>query len=521
VVVPDKTIMPDRREIDARECGGWIMRNVGYGGFVACALVVIAPLTCSMPASAADMPVKAPPAPAAAYDWTGFYIGANVGYSVGRNHASEILADSGGSPITSQSFTLAPAGWLGGGQIGYNWQAAPHWVLGVEADWQWTGGKDSVCISACLVDFLTVEQRLRWLATLRARLGYARDGWLWYVTGGGAWGHVTETDALFFFTPGTATSSRTKGGWTIGGGVETALAGAWTAKLEYLYVGIGSTTDILAGVVNPGGTATETITKNERDHIFRVGLNYRFGGIAAASPVYAAKSPAAIYKAPPPPAVAYNWTGFYLGGNVGYSVGRNHSSESQVAADNSSQSFTLGPAGGLAGGQIGYNWQPAANWVFGVEADWQGTGQKDSVCLFVCDPFNGLTVQQKLDWVATLRARIGYARDGWLWYVTGGGAWGRVTESDVLLLSGMATTARFAHTNSGWSAGSGIETVLAGNWTAKFEYLYVDLGDTRDTFAFCPISPLCGSETVTKQVRDHIFRVGLNYRFGGPLVARH
>jgi outer membrane immunogenic protein len=494
------------------------MRNVGYGGFAACALVVIAPLTCSMPASAADMPVKAPPSAAPIYEWTGFYAGGNLGYSVGRNHSSE--RNSTNLVFSAQSFTLGPAGGLAGGQIGYNWQPAVNWVFGIEADWQWTGQKDSVCITTCggaggATGFsLTVEQKLHWFATLRGRIGYARDGWLWYVTGGGAWGGVTENDELL--QAGILTTARfaqTKGGWTLGGGIETALAGNWSAKLEYLYVDLGSTTDSLR-FLNEGIPDTQTISKAVRDHLIRLGLNYRFGGSSAADPVRA-KTARAVYKAPSALATS-NWTGFYLGGNVGYGVGRNHGSETASGLANTTQSFALGPAGGLAGGQIGYNWQPAANWLLGIEADWQWTGQEDLVCVSQCT-IGRLTVEQKLHWLATLRGRIGYAREGWLWYVTGGGAWGRVTENDAVVSVGQLTAASFSHTKGGWTVGSGVETALAGNWSAKLEYLFVDLGSTTDAFAFNAVS----TETITKQVRDHIFRVGLNYRFGGPVAARH
>jgi outer membrane immunogenic protein len=502
------------------------MRSAEHGGFLAGALVAITSLTAAMPAGAADIPAKAPViAPAAAYNWTGFYLGANVGYSVGRNHGSELSTIPPGPPFSNQSFTLGPAGWLGGGQIGYNWQA-DHWVFGIEADWQGTGQKDSICISTCSSDgFLSVEQKLHWLATLRARIGYARDGWLWYVTGGGAFGRVTEDDALRNLGTGpvAASFSHSKGGWTAGAGVETALTGNWTAKLEYLYVDLGSTTDAFT-LASDSGVLTQTITKQVQDHIIRLGLNYRFGASAAAVPAYAARAPSAIYKAPPPAVVAYNWTGFYLGGNAGYGVGRNHSNEIfglDLSPPISRQSFTLGPAGWLGGGQVGYNWQPGTNWVFGAEADWQWTDQKDSVCITVCVPSLSLAIEQKMDWLATLRARIGYARDGWLWYMTGGGAWGRLTENDALFYAGSLTTRSFAQTKSGWTVGSGIETVLAGTWTAKLEYLYVDLGRTTDTFAFCPFVDLCASQTVTKDVRDHIFRAGLNYKLGGPLVARY
>lgn len=474
-------------------------------------------------ASAADgpaVPARKVAPPVTAYNWSGFYLGGNVGYGVGRNQASEILVAPPNPPLSSQSFTLGPAGWLGGGQIGYNWQTG-NWVFGIEADWQWTGQKDSVCITFCVPNTsLIVTQEFHWLATLRARIGHARDGWLWYLTGGAAWGRVTQDDVLTFPNAlETASFSHTQGGWTIGGGVETALAGAWTGKLEYLYVDLGSTTDAFT-LFSGEALFTQTIVKPVREHIIRLGLNYRVGGGAAGSAVYA-KVPNTISKAPPAVMVS-NWAGFYLGGNVGYGVGRNHGNETHTSLNGAlSTQFTLGPAGWLAGGQAGYNWQ-RGNWVFGVEADWQWTGQEDSVCVTVCTSFSTLTLAQEIEWFATLRGRIGYARDGWLWYVTGGGAWGRVTETDALFqVTTPLTAARFTHTKGGWTIGGGVETALTGNWSAKFEYLYVDLGRTTDVFSY-PLQGGTAAETITKQVHDHIYRVGLNYRFGDlrPVISR-
>jgi outer membrane immunogenic protein len=505
------------------------------------------------PVLAADMAVKAPPparpVPAPVYSWTGFYIGGNVGYSVGRNKATDLFAPANPGNTPPESFTLSPAGWLGGGQIGYNWQPTSNWVFGIEGDWQWTGQKDSVCIFACLVGAgpppgqilgLTVDQQIRWLATLRGRVGYAQQGWLWYVTGGAAWAGLRENDT--FFTGSTSLGTRqasgslsdTRSGWTLGGGVETALVGNWSAKLEYLYVGLGDITNAFAFPNPPGATFFETVHTQVHDHIVRVGLNYRFGGDTIVAPTYGASAPIApIYKAPPPPrpaptVLAYSWTGLYVGGNFGYSVGRNRVGENAVnpfAIPTFAQSFTLSPAGWLGGIEVGYNWQTTPNWVVGVEADWQGTNQKDSVCLDEClipGPF--ITVEQQIRWLATLRGRAGYAQQGWLWYVTGGGAWGSVRENDVLSDDSAVPPAvvSFSQTRSGWALGAGVETALAGNWSAKAEYLYVDLGTTTHTFGFTgSVAAATLTETINTRVRDNIFRLGLNYKFGALGVANY
>jgi outer membrane immunogenic protein len=113
------------------------------------------------------------------------------------------------------------------------------------------------------------------LTTLRARAGYVFDNWLFYATGGWAYSKVTFTDAVTSITAGPlgpSSISSNRSGWTVGAGVEYGIAGGWSAKLEYLYVDLGS----VAGVLGP--TALITTNHTLTDQIVRVGINYRFGG---------------------------------------------------------------------------------------------------------------------------------------------------------------------------------------------------------------------------------------------------
>jgi outer membrane immunogenic protein len=263
-------------------------------------------------ARAADMRaiVKAPPPPA--LTWDGFYAGINAGFGVSRNGT----VDSGfftvpGIPVDSlpfrEQFQHSPAGWIAGAQVGYNAQFMSGLLLGVEADFQWTGQKDTVCIFSCgsnSVGFFNLggagdtsrllhTQKLDWLATARARVGFATNAWVWYLTGGAAYGRVQDTlDFTSAFIPGppnpfpaggSGAFARNKLGWTAGGGVETRLWGNWSAKLEYLYVDLGSkseTLDIafpLFGIPQLPSRFNITTTTYLRDHIVRAGLNYRFG----------------------------------------------------------------------------------------------------------------------------------------------------------------------------------------------------------------------------------------------------
>ncbi len=228
-------------------------------------------------ASAADLPRKAPvyTPPAPVWTWTGFYIGVNAGGGVGRDPTTQMDATTGRAV---GSFSMSPAGFIGGGQIGYNYQFAPNWLIGVEGDVQGASQKDTSCVGAGCTDpgnasYFTAEQKLKWFATARARFGYTNGDWLWYVTGGGAWGEVHNDFRVF--TPADAAGSAdfNQSGWVVGGGVETHLGGGWTAKLEYLYLDLGSYTDV---VPDPLTGHTFTMTSDVRDHVIRVGLNYKF-----------------------------------------------------------------------------------------------------------------------------------------------------------------------------------------------------------------------------------------------------
>jgi outer membrane immunogenic protein len=278
-------------------------------------------------------------------------------------------------------------------------------------------------------------------------------------------------------------------------------------------------------------------------------------GLAAlvvAAPAMAADLPAApVYKAPAVvPMQIYDWTGFYVGLNGGYSWGRS-------ASDFTFTGFPLFSAtqnlnGWVAGGQAGYNWQFNRNWIFGVEADLQATGQKGTLNAVagpacVVTPGAGApttttcttstaSLEQKLPWLGTGRLRLGFLpNDHWMLYVTGGVAVGEV-ETDASLttttttsfsINGVtfpgATTTALALANAnttrvGWTVGAGTEWVISGPWTAKLEYLYVDLGNVSNTFV--GVGPI-PTVTTSSHVTDNIVRVGLNYRFGSPVVARY
>jgi outer membrane immunogenic protein len=255
--------------------------------------------------------------------------------------------------------------------------------------------------------------------------------------------------------------------------------------------------------------------------------------LTLASPALAADlSP--LYKAPPPPAPIFSWTGFYAGVNIGYSWGNSDTTAafSGIAAPASS-SFSMD--GVIGGGQIGYNWQ-SSNWVFGLEADIQGSGQNGStgfVCpAGVCTPGTAVpgilpvflpgppvftNLSQRLDWFGTVRARLGTTiTPTFLAYVTGGLAYGEVDTNGTVTSGGLAGGFSSSATNAGWTVGGGIEAQLSGNWTGKIEYLYMDLG-TVSGGPFPTLIPALGggflAGSFSSHITDNIVRVGLNYKF--------
>jgi outer membrane immunogenic protein len=225
------------------------------------------------PAFAADMAVKAPPAPPPpAWSWTGFYVGANAGYGWGVNNSPVSYTNNLGVTVTSSGPDAK--GGFGGGQIGYNWQTGAA-VLGIEADIQGAGLRNTV--SGITSDGLTLfsgTQKLNWFGTVRGRLGYAFNRTLVYVTGGYAGGHVSDTVLLTGVgVSDLLTGSPRHNGSTIGGGLEYLIAKNWSAKAEYQYIDLGH--ESLFGV-STGGTPVTTSSIRNRFNTVRVGLNYHF-----------------------------------------------------------------------------------------------------------------------------------------------------------------------------------------------------------------------------------------------------
>jgi len=208
-------------------------------------------------AFAADVVTQEPVA--STYNWTGLYLGAQAGYEWARTS----YTFSNGVP--NGSFT--PSGFVGGVYVGYNYQLDTPLVVGVEGDIEYADVKDS--FNNPFGGSSAGSADLRWQGSVRARVGYAFDRFLPYVTGGVAFGNFRFEGGP---DPATLQSwTKTKTGWTIGAGVEYAFADKWSARVEYRYTDFGTASGNLA----PSFPFVSE-TMKVRDHAVRVGVSYKF-----------------------------------------------------------------------------------------------------------------------------------------------------------------------------------------------------------------------------------------------------
>jgi outer membrane immunogenic protein len=300
-------------------------------GRLAVALSVLSVSSAAAIAADLSLPPRpyAPYAPAyyhsaVVYEWTGFYVGLSAGGGFGlggiHNNVTSALcsvafiglgcdldqASSAAVAAVPGGFDTHPSGFIGGGQIGYNYQMG-WFVWGVEADFSGAdiGGSASKTVRATGLDLIapavivntatgTANQKLDWLGTLRGRVGFVPfTPLLVYATGGLAYGHVSidttlSETATVTGVPGvcpcsatsTASTSSTQFGWTAGGGVEWMFAPHWSLKAEFLYYNLGTVSTNMTLVQLNGGVPFTTIgitsTANVKGDIARGGINYRF-----------------------------------------------------------------------------------------------------------------------------------------------------------------------------------------------------------------------------------------------------
>jgi outer membrane immunogenic protein len=236
-------------------------------------------------AVAADLPAVAPvpppvyvPSPPLIYNWTGFYIGGNLG--VGWNGGN--FSDSVGNSFTPNT----SAQFLGGGQVGLNYQFNNGVLVGVEADFDWLANNtnsntiglvNNLNTPAPTGSTASATVNNRWLTTLTGRFGWAWDRVLLYGKGGGAWVGSTNPTLAINGAPVAISTNNSNWGWTAGLGAEWAFWGNWSARIEYDFVGLNNQSFVLPASVGGLPAGDQFASNNRNIQMVNVGVNYKFG----------------------------------------------------------------------------------------------------------------------------------------------------------------------------------------------------------------------------------------------------
>lgn len=498
--------------------------------------------------------LEAAPAPSS---WTGFYAGLDVGLQSIQTDIDKTAGLFGGFPV---DFTGAPttypasgAGPRVGGYLGYNWHFAPRWLTGVEADLGWS--RNNITLNGILLpgSFPLVSNSAntsfttgtRWDGSARVRAGYLiTPSSLIYVTGGAAWQNFQSTLNSSPCLPGflgtcfapafSDTNSTTRIGWTIGGGLETALWSQWVLRAQYRYSDFGSANFSNSNSVNVltinGVVGTPLVTSyNEklRTNTATLGLAYKFGDLLPSSDL-----PVPIFMKAPRVTPVTNWTGAYGGFDVGL-----RAAQTKLTTDSFffptgfllTDSATSEPFNGTAfrfGGYAGLNWQFAPTWVTGAEGDFGWAGKTVAYSgIFVPGVFasglSGEAISVHTTWDSSVRGRFGYlATPDVLLYATAGVAWQHFESSETCPATQCGSLIGFNNksTRLGPTAGGGIELALLNNLRLRGEYRYANFGSASYTSSTLTNGELIGtSYHVTMQTHTVLF--GLAYLINGQMLA--
>ena len=371
-----------------------------------------------------------------------------------------------------------------------------------------------------------------WDTSVRARLGYlAAPDLLLYAAGGATWTRrevsascagplapVSLCPSVLF--PGigvlgnrTQSASDILVGWTAGGGLEWRVAASWILRGEYRYSQYQSTDFTFFGTTGVNAEQFR-FSVDQQTHTAYLGLSYLFPAGAVASALVPTRAPI------PRRNLGYNWTGFYLGPHIGgaWTSTELFDPTANLGSPNLPGSvFRVDADGFIAGGQVGFNYQAGA-WVLGIEAQGAWANATGSILPNSFPPPFDTTIRLRsnIDWLATVTGRVGLPLGSSLPYVKGG--WALAGESyaaDVTMLGASIPISDANGTRSGWVIGAGVEWAIAGLWTARLEYSFMDFGtDTRSiTAAGAPTTPF------DVDLKVHSFTFGLNYRFGPALIA--
>jgi outer membrane immunogenic protein len=420
-------------------------------------------LLAAAPAIAADqtihLPVKAPQA-ASVPEWSGFYVGADIGYALANEN--DAFDPAFGPLFGFTSTNIFGASGISGGVLGgYNLMVAPRWLAGVEGDWSGQDIKSSL-VSNVVGTEASIAAKQTWAASLRGRVGYlATPGTLVYGTAGWAWSRLGLTINLAGVL--TASAASAISGPQIGIGMETVIAANWRARLEYLHTfynsgSFDSATFGISGIKPSVGLG-------------RFALVYQFGPATHASVSW----PAAT--------IVSNWTGFYVGGSIGGAV-----ATGKLTVPNAFDVDGVGLAGPLPSVLVGYNYQFAPRWLVGVEAELAPSVRSTDF---------------KLGWLGAARARLGYLMTPNT-MIFGTAGWVG-TALDDIIYSGVVVLP--AQRINGMEVGGGIEAALNDAWSARFDYQYAIMKTMTVTL------PTPATPTASVEPRGQSGRIALVRRF--------
>ncbi|KRR20526.1 hypothetical protein CQ14_10890 [Bradyrhizobium lablabi] len=468
-------------------------------------------------APAADLPVKAKPIVAAGLDWSGVYIGAHAGYGGGM---MDWMSIQPGADFVAR-------GPLAGGQVGINKQLG-SFVFGLELDGSWADIKGTGVVSFSGPVFggsfdARSTSKIDGLVTFAGRAGIAADRWFVFAKGGISAAHErhdfggtssTLVGGVVVTQTASMSGSEIRYAPMLGFGAEYALAGSWSVLAEYNYHHFGNAAARLTGTIAGNNRVDEAI------HVAKLGVNYRFGGIAVDPSI-----------APVPAVPATLWTGAYIGAQGGYGWGQTRSPDVlNVLPANDQPHFDT--SGWIAGGTIGVNAQ-SGRFVIGVEGEILATGIKGNYdrSLAAGPAVINATYTSRIDWLALATARAGFVvGDQWMLYGKGGLAIAEEQHSAAALQSvpGISVAIDFAGkaVHTGAVIGAGAEYAFAPNWSVKAEYDYikmfaqqVQLSGTASGGPFGAASQF--GVTASKINQDlHLVKFGVNYHFNSqPVVA--
>ena len=307
------------------------------------------------------------------------------------------------------------------------------------------------------------------------------------------------------------------------------LSANWLFRAEYLYYALDGTTitgTCAAAGAGCGAFATSTATYRFGDldiHTARIGLSYKFGG---AGGVYAQA----------PLAAAGGWTGFYAGAHAGWGFTSSETATGSAATPAGvaiivARPYDVSADAPVFGIHLGYNWQLAPSWVVGVEGDWTGTGLRGFQSGPVTAGPGAIAVgtsgashmQRDVNWLASVRGRLGYTWANNMVYATGGVAW---VDYDVsgdanppaFLVACCAFAATGSSSQTGWTIGGGYETMILQKWMLRAEYLYyafdgITISGPCTLLAVCPLGAGSTAAYAFGELNIHTARLGLSYKF--------